>query len=87
MADESTAPDSRGTDEQPVEVVGDGEYRFANGFDVAQPQTMVYLDFFQQDPREPTEGLRVGGLVIHPALVPLLIERLSAVRQEDGGAG
>jgi hypothetical protein len=70
-----------------VEVWGPGEYRFANGIDVAQPQTMVYLDFFQQNPRKPGEGDQVGQIVIHPGLVPYLIERLSAVRQEDSGAG
>jgi hypothetical protein len=73
--------DSPESDEQ-VEVFGGAEYRFATHVDVAQPGTMVYLDFYQQDPRRSERGEHVGQVVILPQLARDLAETVrDAARQ------
>lgn len=73
--------DSQQHEEMPkIEVFGGIEHRFANNFDIAQPRTMVYIDFIQQDPRDPKRGEHVGQIVIHPALAKVLGEQLSNLR-------
>jgi hypothetical protein len=62
------------------------EYRFASAVEVDRPAKMVYLDFIQIDPHSPEDKPRlklVSRVVIHPDVVPSLIEQLSSVRDAE----
>ena len=69
-------------DEAIVQVFGGTRYDFVTNLAVTQPGLMVYLDFYQQDPRNSEEAAQVAQLVMHPSLAQYLVEKLSAVRQD-----
>jgi hypothetical protein len=69
-------------EQQAVHLVGGIEHRFASGFDIAKPQTMVYIDFYQQNPRQQGEGEYVAQVVMLPELARLLAEKLSELRTD-----
>jgi len=65
----------------PVQFYGaDAEHRFVDGVTASQPGTMVYLDLYQQGPRDPESVRGSTRLVMLPVLADRLIEQLQALR-------
>jgi hypothetical protein len=69
-----------GVQVQVRDIPGSTEHRFASGFDIAQPGTMVYLDFYQQNPRDQTQAQYISQVVMLPSLAKLLAAKLSDVQ-------
>ena len=62
---------------------GQSEYQFASGFVVAQPQRMVYLDFFQVSPHDNSERQGIARIVVVPEIAAALAKQLSGLELSE----